>query len=78
MNQAIQKIEEVHAGEFNYYLFRDTDIVGRLEVTLFKGITALDGCKEGNGTLVHSKAGGQGYPKDNWETFLAAIETALK
>ena len=45
---------------------------------MFKGATQLEGCQEGKGTLVHSKAGGAGYPKDNWEAFLGAIETALK
>ena len=47
MNQAIQKIEAVHSGEFNYYLFRDSDersITGKLEVTVFKGATALEAC----------------------------------
>ena len=78
VDQAIEKIEEVYAGEFNYYLFKDTDIAGRLEVGLFKGITTLEACQEGNTILVHSKAGGGGYPKDNWQAFLSAIETALK
>ena len=47
----INKIEAIAKGKFNYYLYRDPEITGRFEVTIF--LDSED--DQGEGVLLHSK-----------------------
>ena len=64
--QAIQGIIEAkYPGKFSFELSRDAGTTGRLEVVV-------------KGTLVHSKASGDGYVTDaNKDKMLAKIEELL-
>ena len=53
---------------------RDSGTTGRLEVTVFLDSTAAT---DKGGVVVHTKAGGQGYPYKDWAGFDKRFEDAV-
>ena len=51
-------IEQKHKGEFEYHLYRDPGVTGRLEATAFIGNKNAD---EGDGIVLHSKQASKQY-----------------
>lgn len=49
---AIEAIEQKHKGQFEYHLYRDPGVTGRLEATAFIGSKDSTGS---DGILIHSK-----------------------
>lgn len=66
--------EKVGAGHFQYNLYMDPGVTGRLEVTLYKGKNDQD---TENAVVLHSKQATKKYINDVKETFLAMLQDAL-
>ena len=52
-------MEAKYHGKFRFELNRDSGVSGRLEVTIFLNSKAAS---DKGGLVIHTKAGGQGYP----------------
>ena len=62
-------------GQFIYFLYEDTAVTGRLEVTIFKNET--DCGYTGTGELVHSKHQSKQYIAQNVPAFLENVKAAI-
>ena len=71
MVAAIDMIEQQLQNQFEYHLYMDPGVTGRLEATVIPKAG-------GEGVLVHSKAASKKYIKDDYETFLTQVSEALK
>ena len=71
----IEQLEQKFGpGTFSYYLKPDTAVVGRLEVTVFKG---QHKSIEGEGNLAWSKKTSNKYPAEDWELLFDMVQQAL-
>ena len=75
---AIAQIDAELPDEFNYFIYRDQGRTGRLEFTVYKGVTSLDSDAIEGGVVVHSKENTGKYVKDNYQGFLEAVKASLQ
>ena len=71
---AIAKIEKQWPDLFQYNLYQDKKVTGRLEATLF--INSKDDTGD-DGLLLHSRERTKMFIHDDYEAFLNYIESAL-
>ena len=67
----IAEIEKHYKGVFKYVIYRDKSITGRLEVTLYR-----PGKEEG--IVLHSKQQSKRFIHEDYPTFFALLEVAMK
>ena len=67
-------MEAKYPGKFRFELSRDNGVSGRLEVTIFLDSKAAS---DKGALVVHTKAGGQGYPYQDWAAFEKRLEEAV-
>ena len=63
----------MHPEKFQIVFNRDARTTGNFEVVVRKKADPND-----KGKMVHSKKGGQGYPHNDWTSFHARLDAAMK